>query len=292
MPEDGAVGVIFLVATPVGNLEDISLRALRTLKEVDLIACEDTRHTSRLLRHYEIRKPLVSCHDHNEGPRARELARRAAAGESIAVVSDAGSPGIADPGYRVVQAAIAAGVRVVPIPGPNAAISALSASGLPSSEFTFKGFLPSKSAKRRAALALIRDAVRTTVYYESPHRVLQALDDVGEILGDRDVAVARELTKRFEEILRGSAASVAEELRGRGAVKGEFVLLIGPAERGEEWPLATLEESVRSRTDRGVARAEAIERAAADRGISPEEARRHLRRAARTDGEGGSRARS
>ena len=224
-----ATGVIYLVATPLGNLEDITLRALRILGEVSLIACEDTRRTGRLLQHFQISKPLVSCHDHNEARRASELADRAAAGESIALVSDAGTPLIADPGFRVVRAAIDRGVRVVPVPGPSAAVAALSVSGLPSHEFAFKGFLPAKSAKRRAAIRSVERSDSSTVFYEAPHRILAALADTCELLGgSRRIALARELTKLHEEVLRGPAASVLEALSARPSQKGEFVLVIGP----------------------------------------------------------------
>ena len=224
-------GVIYLVATPLGNLEDITLRAVRTLREVDLIACEDTRRTGRLLQHFEIGKPLVSCHDHNEARRATELAERALGGESIALVSDAGTPLIADPGFRVVQAAVDLGVRVVPIPGPSAAIAALSVSGLPSHDFAFKGFLPPKRAKRRAAIRSLERSGSTTVFYEAPHRILAAVDDTRDLLGDsRRIAIARELTKLHEEVLRGPVAAVLGELSARPSQKGEFVLMIGPSE--------------------------------------------------------------
>ena len=227
--EAAATGAIYLVATPLGNLEDITLRALRILGEVSLIACEDTRRTGRLLQHFQISKPLVSCHDHNEARRASELAERAASGESIALVSDAGTPLIADPGYRVVQAAIDRGVRVVPVPGPSAAVAALSVSGLPSHDFAFKGFLPAKSGKRRAAIRFLERSGTSTVFYEAPHRILAAVADTCELLGgSRRIAVARELTKLHEEVLRGPAACVLKELAARPSQKGEFVLVIGP----------------------------------------------------------------
>jgi 16S rRNA (cytidine1402-2'-O)-methyltransferase len=197
-------GTIYLVATPLGNLEDITLRALRILKEVDLIACEDTRHTGRLLSHFEIKKPLLSYHEHNEAERAAELVHRAQQGESIAVVSDAGMPGISDPGYRVVQEAIAAGVTVVPVPGAVAAEAALAATGLPTEAFRFGGFLPAKKTQRRKALGVLLQETATLIFYEAPHRVVETLTDVAETLGDRPVVVARELTKLHEEFLRGT----------------------------------------------------------------------------------------
>lgn len=276
-------GSIYLVATPLGNLEDITLRALRILREVDLVACEDTRRTGRLLQHFEISKPLVSCYDRNEARRARQLADRAASGESIALVCDAGTPGIADPGYRVVQAAIEAGVTVVPVPGPNAAIAALAASGLPTHEFVFKGFLPARGSRRRSAIKAIRGSSRTTVFYESPHRILRTLGDVAELLGDRKVVAVRELSKVFEEILRGTAASIHKELEGRSSVKGEFVLMVGPTEDAEELSVVMLEGTAERLARQGVAATDALEQAAEECGISPAEARRLLRRQAESD---------
>ena len=276
-------GSIYLVATPLGNLEDITLRALRILREVDLVACEDTRRTGRLLQHFEISKPLVSCYDQNEARRARQLADRAASGESIALVCDAGTPGIADPGYRVVQAAIEAGVNVVPLPGPNAAITALAASGLPSHEFVFKGFLPARGNKRRSAISAIRGSGRTTVFYESPHRILRTLVDVAELLGDRKVVAVRELSKVFEEILRGTAVSIHKELEGRSSVKGEFVLLVGPTEDAEELSVVTLEGTAERVARPGVAATEALEQAAEECGITPTAARRLLRHLAKSN---------
>ena len=176
-------GTIYLVATPLGNLEDITLRALRILKDVDIIACEDTRHTGRLLRHFEISKPLVSYHEHNETERAAELVDRAREGESVAVVSDAGMPGISDPGYRIVEQAITAGVQVVPVPGPVAIETALAVSGLPTDSFRFGGFLPARRAQRRTALAALAQETATLIFYEAPHRILATLDDITEVLG-------------------------------------------------------------------------------------------------------------
>ena len=261
-------GSIYLVATPLGNLEDITLRALRTLREVDLIACEDTRHTGRLLRRFEIEKPLVSCHEHNESRRAKELIERALHGESIAIVSDAGTPTISDPGYRVVRGAVEAGVRVVPVPGPNAAIAALAASGLPTHEFVFKGFLPPRKAKRRVALRAVRACPSTVVFYEAPHRIGGALADLQDVLGDREIVVARELTKIHEEFLRGTALSVRSELLARPAIKGEFVILVGPSEQVADSPSVSLTTRVSQLECDGLKRMDAIKQAARERGIS------------------------
>lgn len=266
------MGTIYLVATPLGNLEDITLRALRTLREVDLIACEDTRRSARLLRHFEIDRPLVSCHDHNEARRAKELVARALGGESIAVISDAGTPAISDPGFRVVRAALNAGVRVVPVPGPSAVVTALSASGLPAQDFAFAGFLPPRKTKRRATLRNIETFESTVVLFEAPHRILDSLIDLQDVLGDRSIVVARELTKVHEEYLRGNALSIRRELAQRPAVKGEFVILVGPrskATAGADVPLST---RVAQLEREGKVRMDAIKQAARERGVTKREA--------------------
>ncbi len=269
-------GVIYLVATPIGNLEDITLRALRTLREVDLIACEDTRHTGRLLRRFEIDKPLLSCHDRNEAARAAELVARAQGGESIAVVSDAGTPGISDPGFRVARAAAAAGVRVAPIPGANAALAALTASGLPTDRFRFEGFLPPRKAKRRAALEALRAETATVVLYEAPHRIADALRDIAAVFGERPLVLARELTKLHEEYLRGTAEDLAAEIAGRPAVKGEIVLLVGGAEAAATDGGAPLDARVDELIAEGFDRMDAIKRAARERGLRKRDAYRIL----------------
>lgn len=220
-------GVLYVVATPIGNLEDITYRAVDVLKQVDLIACEDTRQTRKLLDRYGIEKPVVSYHEHNEAERAEELVERIQEGASVAQVSDAGMPGIADPGYRVIRSAIDHGIRVIPIPGPSALITALVGSGLPTDAFDFRGFLPAKSGQRRTALEDIRTAQHTVLFYEAPHRLHEALQDIVQVLGpDRPIVVARELTKIHEEFIRGTAAEVHEKLGGRD-IKGEITLLIG-----------------------------------------------------------------
>lgn len=263
-----ARGFVYLVATPVGNLEDITLRAIRTLREADLIACEDTRRTGRLLRHFGIDKPLVSCHEHNERARAAEIADRAARGESVAIVSDAGTPCISDPGFRVVKAALDKGVAVVPIPGPSAAIAALSAAGLPTHRFLFAGFLPARKSKRREALLSIKKTDATIVLYEAPHRILTTLADIRELLGDRPVTVAREMTKLHEEFLRGTAGSVIEELRKRNAIRGEFVVLVAPGGDDPQAAPGTLQTRVEELERAGHRRMDAIKRAARERGMT------------------------
>ena len=216
---------LYLVATPIGNLEDITLRALRTLKECDLIAAEDTRRTGQLLKHFGISKPLLSYFQFNEARRAEQILARLTAGERIALVTDAGSPGISDPGQRVVKAALAAGFRVEPVPGPSALVAALTASGLETDEFHFVGFLPHKSGQRLNKLRALLDVPGALVFYESPYRVEKLLTELVELVPDRDVVLARELTKKFEECLRGNAASLLERFRSRPA-KGEFVVMV------------------------------------------------------------------
>ncbi len=269
-------GKICLVATPLGNLEDITLRALRTLREADVIACEDTRHTGKLLKHFKIQKPLVSYHEHNEAERAGELVDRAQRGETVAVVCDAGMPGISDPGFRVVQQAIAAGVDVVPLPGPVAIETALAASGLPTEAFRFSGFLPAKRTQRLEALESLKNEAATLIFYEAPHRIVRALEDALAVLGDRPAVVARELTKLHEEFLRGSVSGILELVRRRGSIKGEITLLIG---RGKS-PVPAASEPITEHVGRlmadGLARMAAIKQAARDRGISKREAYRLL----------------
>src|SRR3989442_11488570 len=216
---------LYLVATPIGNLEDITLRALRVLRECDVVAAEDTRRTGQLLKHFEISKPLLSYFQFNEARRSEEIIERLRRGEKVALVPDAGSPGISDPGERVVKAALLAGFRVEPVPGPCALVAALTASGLPAGEFHFAGFLPHKSGQRRNKLAELKSVSGTLVLYESPYRIEKLLAEISEIFPDGSVVLARELTKKFEEFLRGKPGELAELARKR-ALKGEFVVLI------------------------------------------------------------------
>jgi 16S rRNA (cytidine1402-2'-O)-methyltransferase len=221
-------GTLYLVATPIGNLEDITLRALRTLKEVDVIAAEDTRHTGQLLKHFQISKPLISYFQFNEAKRSEEIIERLRRGEKVALVTDAGSPGISDPGERVVKAVIAAGLRVEPVPGASAVVAGLTASGLSTEEFHFVGFLPHKSGQRRTQLERLKMVAGTLVLYESPYRVEKLLGELKDIMPERRVVLARELTKKFEEFLRGTAAGLIEQIGDR-TLKGEFVVLVeGP----------------------------------------------------------------
>src|SRR5208283_5872255 len=212
---NGSKGRLFVVGTPIGNLEDITLRAIRILKEVDLIACEDTRRTQELLNHYQIRTPTISYHEHNEMTRAPELVIKLTEGNNIALVSDAGMPVVSDPGFRLVHLAVRHSIPVVPVPGASAFVAALAASGLPDDKFRFLGFLPSKKGERRKALEELKDATKTLVFYEAPHRLLEMLKDAREILGEREIVIAREVTKVHEQFLRGTIGTALEYLKRR-----------------------------------------------------------------------------
>ena len=266
---------MYLVATPIGNLEDITFRAVRVLREADLIACEDTRQTRKLLDHYGIRKPTVSYHEHNESERSEEFAERLRAGESIALVSDAGTPLVSDPGYRLVRAALASGIPVHPIPGPSAALAALAASGLATDSFHFGGFLPPKAGARTRLLESLVEETATLIFYEAPHRVLETLETIEQVLGPRPVVLARELTKLHEEFLRGTAAEIRAQLAARDSVKGEITLLIGKssAPAADSVPL---DEAVNELVRAGTLRMDAIKLVARRRGLSKREVYDHL----------------
>jgi 16S rRNA (cytidine1402-2'-O)-methyltransferase len=273
---------LYLVATPIGNLEDITLRALRVLRSVDRIACEDTRQTQKLLNHFEIHSPTVSYHMHNEGSRTEELIAELKQGARIAVVSDAGTPGIADPGGQIAAAAIAAGIDVFPIPGANAAISALIASGLQSDHFVFHGFLPAKAGQRKTALEeLVRGDV-TNIFYEAPHRVLDTLADLEAVFGaSQHVVIARELTKLHEEFLRGPVSELRSLLAARASVRGEIVLMLAlsPDESSSEKKRTSLAVEVAAlMKSEGIAEMDALKRVARERGIGKSEAYRELQR--------------
>ena len=275
-------GTLYLVGTPIGNMEDITLRALRILKEVDLIACEDTRHTVQLLDHYGIEKMTVSYHEHNELTRAAELIVHLEQGDNIAMVSDAGMPGVSDPGYRLIALAVRHHIKVVPVPGASAFLSALVASGLPTDSFRFSGFLPAKEGARRTLLEAIRQSPRTQIFYEAPHRIVEALRDVVELLGpDRHIVVAREVTKLHEEFLRGRAEDVLATLQKRGEVKGEITLLIGKPD-GTEHPQPngkTVAARVRElMSSDSLDEKTALKQAAKEFGVSKSEAYRELQR--------------
>jgi len=285
IPDKSSHGpALYLVGTPIGNLEDITLRALRVLREVDLIACEDTRQTQKLLNHYGITTRTVSYHEHNEMTRAAELVKELQEGASVALVTDAGMPGISDPGFRLISLAIRHHVPVVPIPGASAFLAALVASGLPTDSFRFSGFLLAKRGDRRAALEAIRTSPRTQVFYEAPHRIIESLTDVVEVLGDtRHVVIAREVTKLHEEFLRGRAGEVLETLKARDGVKGEITLLIGKAEGAESRVATPPGVSVHQRVEQlmaeeNVDEKSALKKVAKERGISKSEAYRELQR--------------
>jgi len=275
-----AAGTLYLVATPIGNLEDISQRALRVLGEVDLIACEDTRHTRTLLNHFLIKTKTVSYHEHNERERAAELAARLEAGANIALVSDAGTPGINDPGFRLVRACVERGINVVPIPGATAFVSALVASGLPTDEFYFAGFLPARQHARRLRLAALRAVPATLVFYEAPHRIAGALADAREILGEREAAVARELTKLHEEVARGRLGELIARFSGEHAARGEMVLVIDrqrtPAGEAGERQTTDIAALVAALEGEGLDSRAALKRAARELGLSRDEAYRRL----------------
>ena len=277
---------LYLVGTPIGNLEDITLRALRVLKEVDVIACEDTRQTQKLLNHFAITTRTTSYHEHNEMTKSAELVKEMQEGASVALVTDAGMPGISDPGYRLITLAIRHQVPVVPVPGASAFLSALVASGLPTDSFRFSGFLPAKRGERREALEGIKSSPRTQVFYEAPHRIMETLEDVAEVLGSgRHVVVAREVTKLHEEFLRGRVNEVLENLKARESVKGEITLLIGKAEEKDAHGAAEagVRLSVRQRVEQIMAEEKvdekaALKKVAKERGVSKSEAYRELQR--------------
>ncbi len=281
---DAGAGCLYVVATPIGNLEDVSMRALRILKEADVIACEDTRQTMKLLSHFDISKRLVSYHEHNEITRAPEIVIELEQGAKVALVSDAGTPAISDPGYRLVSLCLRHGIRVVPVPGASAFVAALAASGMPIEEFVFAGFLPSRPTERRKALRALAAEPRTLALYEAPHRLLDTLEDALEILGNRPAVVAREVTKVYEEFVRGHIEDLVAAARKK-APRGEITLLIGPpdghsthAENGatsaSAVPLARRVEEIMQ--ERGADRKAALKVAARERGITRREAYKQL----------------
>lgn len=273
-----SLGTLYLVATPIGNLADITHRALQVLKDVDLIACEDTRHTHKLLHHYGITTKTISYHEHNEQQRAAELLELLKQGSDIAVVSDAGTPSISDPGFRLVRAAIDSDVLVVPVPGPSALISALIAAGLPTDEFFFAGFLPSRSNARRARLNELRSVPGTLIFYEAPHRLATTLKDAYETLGEREAVVARELTKLHEEIRRGRLNELAMHYANEENPRGEIVVLIDRNVIDE--PARDTTSSVAALVDQfeheGLDHRGALKKAARELGLSRAEAYRRL----------------
>ena len=276
--DNSPTGCLYLVATPIGNLEDITLRALRVLKEADLIACEDTRQTQKLLQHYAITKEMVSYHAHNELTRAPELVIQLEEGAQVALVSDAGTPVVSDPGHRLVAQCLRHHIPVVPIPGPSAFVAALAASGMPTEEFLFVGFLPSRTGARRKKLEALKSEPRALVLYEAPHRLAETLADAADILGVRHAVVAREVTKIHEEFLRGSLADLRDAARRR-APRGEITLLIGPAEEGQVQavpPISLKQRVEQIEAESGLDRKAALKQAARERGLGKREAYKQL----------------
>jgi len=273
-------GTLYVVSTPIGNLEDITHRAIRVLGEVDLIACEDTRHTHKLLQHYGISTKTISYHEHNEQERSGELIDLLLRGQNLAVVSDAGTPGISDPGFRLVRLAVAKDVRVVPVPGPSALITALVSSGLPTDEFFFGGFLPARSGARQARLNELRSVPGTFIFYEAPHRLAATLKDAHEILGEREAVVARELTKLHEEIGRGRLSELAERFSSAETARGEIVLIVDRNIIQSETIAASPRTSVMALVERfeneGLDHRAALKKAARELGLSRAEAYRRL----------------
>lgn len=259
-------GCLFVVATPIGNLGDMTFRAVETLKGAAVIACEDTRNTQKLLSHFGIGTRMVSYHEHNEAGRGAELVERMVQGESVALVSDAGTPLISDPGFRLVRAALERGVRVVPIPGVSAAVTALSAAGLESDGFRFCGFFPRKAGERGRLLASLVGEETTLVFYEAPHRIVETLRDIEREMGARPVVVGRELTKMHEEFLRGTAGEVRASLEGRDSIRGEMTVLIGRGERRVESE-ESVEDAVKRLEEGGMGRMEAMKAVARERGL-------------------------
>lgn len=253
MPEadkiDKKNACLFVVATPIGNMDDITIRAIRTLGSVDWIAAEDTRHTGKLLNHHGIRSRLVSCHEHNETERTPFLVEKLKTGQSVAIVSDAGTPGVSDPGYRLVQAAVENDIPVVPIPGPSAAITALSASGLPSDSFIFIGFAPSKKNKRQRLLESLAQSSRTLIFYESSRRIVQFIDEIISEMGDRYGVIGRELTKMHEEFVRGTLSQIQKHLKSMNSIKGEITLLVEGQKEDQAMTIGMLQDEMRRRLD-------------------------------------------
>ena len=260
-------GRLYVVSTPIGNLEDITYRAVRVLKEVDWIACEDTRTTGHLLHHYGISTRTLSYHDHNEAERAAELFSRLQSGENGALVSDAGTPLLSDPGYRIVHGAVQAGIRVEALPGASALLAALVVSGLPTDQVHFGGFLPAKQGQRTRLLESLAQEPATLVFYEAPHRILDSLADIAAVLPNREVVAARELTKLHEEVLRGTATEILEKLATRDSIRGEFVVLISKATEPDPDDMP-IEESIQLLVAAGIERMDAIKTVARQRGLS------------------------
>jgi 16S rRNA (cytidine1402-2'-O)-methyltransferase len=275
---------LYLVGTPIGNLEDITLRALRVLREVDIIACEDTRRTQKLLNHFGIESRVTSYHEYNESQRAAELVQQLGQGTRIALVTDAGMPGISDPGFRLISLALEHHIPVIPIPGPSAFLTALAASGLPTESFRFQGFLPSRRGQRRQALESIKSSPQTEIFYEAPHRLIESLEDIAEVLGaNRSIVIARELTKIHEEFLRGAAGELLNAISTREEIKGEITLLVARVEENQQILSVPTTVTIRERVEQLIANEKldekvALKKVAKERGMSKSEAYRALQR--------------
>lgn len=260
---------LYIVSTPIGNLEDITLRALNTLKEVDLIACEDTRTAGKLLSYYGIKKPLLSYHEHNEIEKSKELLSELIEGKSIAVVTDAGTPGVSDPGYRIVKLASENGIQVIPIPGASATLAALSVSGLPTSSFTFHGFPPRQSKRLNEFLQRIKDSSETLIFYESPNRIIKTLEAMIEVLGDRHSSVSREITKMYEETIRGTLSEIKDALEARDSIRGEFTLVLeGDSNDKVQFDSETIDELLSLLKKEGLSLKDSVKQVTEDSGIS------------------------
>lgn len=274
--DENSRGTLCLVATPVGNLEDITIRAIKTLQDADLIAAEDTRHTLKLLNHYEIKKPLISYFEHNKRQRGEEIIKLLSQGKNIALVTDAGTPGISDPGEDLVKQAVQHKIPVTMIPGATASVMGLVLSGLPCAKFCFEGFLPHDKRERKKQLEWLQSEKRTMIFYVSPHRALEVLRDIIVLLGNRKCALCRELTKKHEEILRGTLEEIIQMLKERESIKGEMVLVVEGADKQDEqdhnpWLLMRIEEHMDYYLNRGLEQKEAMKKVAMDRGISKRE---------------------
>ncbi len=260
---------LYIVSTPIGNLEDITLRALNILKEVDLIACEDTRTSKKLLSRYQIQKPLTSYHEHNEIEKAKELFSLLQEGKSVALITDAGTPGVSDPGFRIVKLASENGVQVVPIPGASAAIAALSISGLPTSSFTFLGFPPKQNKKLIEYLERVKGYPETLIFYESPKRIIKTLKAITEVFGDRNASISREITKMYEETLRGFLSEIKSTLESRDSLKGEFVLVVeGDTREKADFDSKTIDDLLHYLKKEGHSLKDAVKQVATDSGVS------------------------
>ncbi|NLO89812.1 MAG: 16S rRNA (cytidine(1402)-2'-O)-methyltransferase [Clostridia bacterium] len=275
---------LYICSTPIGNMEDITLRALRILKEVDLIAAEDTRTAKKLLNHYDISTPVTSYHEHNEKTKAPKIIELLEEGSDVALISEAGTPGISDPGYELIRAAVDRGIKVTVVPGPSALISGLVLSGLPMDRFAFEGFLPRKRNQRREILKALKDEPRTLIFYEAPHRLEETLEDMKEIFGGRRAVLARELTKMYEEVLRGTLGELLERLKKTGA-RGEYVLVLeGSGESAEQakgediekWRYLGVEEHVDLLVEKGYTKTEAVKEAARLRGLPKREVYKYV----------------